>query len=142
MDNNLLDWIRNKLRKHDTQLSDIANQWLDWTPTLTWTTATPSGIATKARYKQIGKTIFFNVYITCTDGLGATGLSITLPIAPKTMFIYPSAYSIAGSISSQSSKTAYIRDNGTNNDVTFMYLATLTAGQNGVIRVQGFYEIA
>ncbi|MFA7079222.1 MAG: hypothetical protein WC147_12560, partial [Syntrophomonas sp.] len=60
-----------------------AGAWAAWTPTLTWTTATPTVTATVARSIQIGKTIFWTIKITGSDGKGATNLTISLPIAPK-----------------------------------------------------------
>lgn len=124
-----------------SQLSDIANQWLDWTPTLTWTTATPSTIVTKARYKQIGKTVLFNIKITATDGLGATGLNISLPIAPKNNGLTPMPINQVGVNGAFSVKVLKIRDDGVNNDLNYIFLGTLTTGQGAIIQIQGHYEV-
>jgi len=54
-----------------------------WAPNLTWATANPAAVTTVARYVQIGKTVFFSVDVRSADSNATTGLSFTLPIAPK-----------------------------------------------------------
>jgi hypothetical protein len=56
--------------------------WTMWSPSLTWSTGTPSGVSTIARYTQIGKVITFTIDITSTDSNGCTGLTVSLPVAP------------------------------------------------------------
>lgn len=56
--------------------------WNSWTPTLTYTTGTPSGsLTTKGHYSVYeGKNAdvcFFNIYTSATDGNSATALTIT-----------------------------------------------------------------
>lgn len=124
-----------------TQLNDISNQWQTWTPTLTWGTAIPISITAVARYKVIGKTVFFTIYVSATDGNGAVApLTATLPVIPKTNIVFPAItcrQSVGGTVSARS---GYVRDNGTNNDVT-VSLTTSTALSALLVYISGFYEI-
>lgn len=54
---------------------------LSWTPTLTWTTATPT-VSTVARAYLIDGICYFYFNTSGTDGAGATNLTITLPTRP------------------------------------------------------------
>jgi len=129
--------------KANAQLAQIASEWLAWVPTITWVTATPSDVVTVARYKQIGKVVFFNVLITATNGNGVTtGSEISLPILPKTNNVSPVCYGyqkVAGAISSRNS---FIRDDGVNNEIYLASWTTATAGSSLEIGVSGTYEIA
>jgi hypothetical protein len=59
--------------------------WAAWVPTLTWATATPASITCTAKWTQIGKTAFYNIYINSADSNAATGLEISnLPFTPDT----------------------------------------------------------
>jgi hypothetical protein len=40
-----------------------------------------------AVYTQVGKTVFVRVVLSCTNGSGASGLTVTLPVASKSPFI-------------------------------------------------------
>jgi hypothetical protein len=57
--------------------------WGTWTPTLVWGTATPGGLATIARYCQIGKTVYFDLFLSSADSNACSSLTATLPVAPK-----------------------------------------------------------
>jgi len=126
------------------ELAQIASEWLSWTPTLTWESAIPSGVVTLARYKFIGKTIFVSVNISATDGNNATGVSISLPqnYLPKTNNIQTVFNNQVVIGSGAASKLAYIRDDGSNNDIYFFYLGQLTDGEIAIIRGNAAYECA
>ncbi|MFB5283662.1 hypothetical protein [Peribacillus sp. Hz7] len=121
----------------------IETAWEDWTPILTWTTANPTGITTRARRKIAGKTVFFSIQISCTDGNGATGLKINVPsdMLPKQNNLLPPFYNtvITGS-STNVNRQVNLRDDF-NQDINFGYLGTATAGQVLKIYFQGFYEL-
>jgi hypothetical protein len=64
----------------------IIDNWIDFTPSITWNTATPNSITTYARYKQIGKTIFCKIKLLSSDGNGCDGFVLTPPITAKNIF--------------------------------------------------------
>lgn len=119
-----------------------ASAWSDWTPTLTWTTANPTTPTTIARYKLIGKTCFFAVQISSTDGNGATGLRFTLPATPKNIGANVPVNSQTLIGSSDSVRSAAVRANGTNNDCYFVYMGTATSASALGCYIAGQYEIA
>jgi hypothetical protein len=122
----------------------IETAWEDWIPTLTWTTTNPLSITTRARRKISGKTVFFSIYISSTDGNGTTGLNIGLPtdMKPKQNSLYTPFYNtvIIGS-STNVNRQVNLRDDATNQDINFGFLGTATAGQILKIYFQGFYEL-
>jgi hypothetical protein len=59
--------------------------WADWTPTVTWGGATPTITTQTYRWMRIGKTVFLNIAIVCSDGKGATSVNITLPSTARTL---------------------------------------------------------
>lgn len=119
----------------------ISSPWGTWTPSLNWGTGIPADAVTLAKYKQVGKTIFFSVKITSTDGNNASSLTVTLPVVPKTDNISPAVLfqNVVGG-GSNTNKNAYIRDNGTNNDIVAVALSA-TDGSAYEVRISGFYEI-
>ena len=53
--------------------------WSSWSPTLTWSTATPASASATAYYGRVGRMVFFQVEIYSADSNGTTGLEFTLP---------------------------------------------------------------
>lgn len=130
-----------KINKLNSQLSDMTNQWQDWTPTLTWSATIPVNVVTKAKYKQIGKTVFFTIKIDATDGTGTSTLAVSLPILPKINSIFPPiTFLQVINTTGYSIRYGFVRDNGTNNDIR-VYHSTLTAGQPFTFYISGFYEV-
>lgn len=121
------------------QLADIADAWTDWEPTLTWATADPTGVTTIARYKQVGKTVYYLVNIDATDGNGATQLTATLPIAPKANNINPNIGVVIKIDSTNDVQHGYVRDDGANDDL-WVGTGTLTELSAVQVRMSGFYE--
>lgn len=133
--------MRNKLKRHDTDLADMASEWKTWTPTISWGTATPDGVTTIAMYKKIGKTVFFNINITGTDGNGAsTPTTITAPITPRANNATPTFTFMMTVSSTNYVRYGYIRDNGVNNDL-YLFLQSAADGSSFAIRISGQYEI-
>lgn len=130
-----------KIIKGNKKLNDALNSWLTWAPILNWSTANPVSPTASGRYKQIGKTVFFNVNITSANGNGATGLSISPPIPPKNNGIKPpvTAHVIVGGTTAI--RGAQIRDDGSSSDINFLYMGTATAGQTLSVNISGTYEI-
>lgn len=120
------------------QLADIADAWTDWVPTLTWAMANPTGVTTIARYKQVGKTVYYLVKIDATDGNGAFQLGATLPIAPKANNINPNVGVVIKIDSTNEVQHGYVRDDGANND---LWVVTGTLTDAVQVRMSGFYEI-
>jgi hypothetical protein len=132
-----------KVNRISAELAEVKNQWQSWVPTLTWVTAIPVNITTIARYKVIGKTVFFKIKISVANGNGATGLTISLPIVPKTNDLKTYIYNVVAiNDVASSSKVVFLRDNGINNDLYYYYMGTATAGQSLQLNIEGVYEIA
>lgn len=119
----------------------LFSPWKDWTPSLTWSTATPETPTVKARYKKIGKTVFFKIKIDSTDGNGTTNVAISLPIVPKANNFMLYDYAMVGVGATGNIRYMQIRDNGTNNDVTFISIGTATDGQPLTMHLSGHYEV-
>ncbi len=119
-----------------------ATAWATWTPTLTWTTATPEGSpSTLARYCTIGKTVFFKFQYVATDGNGATNLNISLPVAPKDIGGHVNPIeSIQMVNTTYSDPHGYVRD--ALGALYFKSFAICTDGQAIDISCSGHYEIA
>lgn len=136
--------------------------WDSWTPTLTNLTI-GNGTVT-ARYKQIGKTVFYRLVITLgsTSSMG-TGPTFTLPVTPKTIggsgsgsikigdahyedngttsvegMVYMNAASPSSTVTLVSTNAAgtYIQGATVNSTSPF------TFGNGDEIRVTGFYEVS
>ena len=57
------------------------NAWVTYTPTLAAGTGTPTTTATQGRYKQIGKTVFAQFFVTVTTvGTAAGQMQVGLPV--------------------------------------------------------------
>lgn len=57
--------------------------WTSYTPTLSCDTGTLTTASSAAKYKQVGKVVFFNYSATITtNGTCATSLRLTLPVTP------------------------------------------------------------
>jgi hypothetical protein len=69
-------------KKYVDDATGGAAVWANYVPVLTWTTGTPSGITTVARYIKVGKVVTFSIDIISADSNGATNLVISLPEAP------------------------------------------------------------
>lgn len=137
----MLGFLRTKLKKLELSFGEISKPWQDYIPTLTWTTTTPTGIITKAKYRQIGKTLFYNISVYCTDMNGTTGVRISLPIVPKANNMIPSFVNVFNDNGSFAYKHWRVRDDGVNNDLQCVYLGTLVAGKYANISLQGQYEV-
>lgn len=61
------------------QGADNPIKWAEWTPTNTFTTATPTLSSAVYRYQVEEGLLHFEVDIATTDGAGATALTMTLP---------------------------------------------------------------
>ena len=65
----------------------LTDYWTDFTPTIAWNTATPTGVTTYCRYKQIGKTVHVKLKISCSNANGTDGFTdITLPLPIRKTF--------------------------------------------------------
>jgi hypothetical protein len=125
-----------------TVLNNLKTGWTAYNPTITWSTANPTGVSIKAKYKKIEKTISMQVQITATNGNGATNVLIPLPIAPKTQNVnlrFPSMVLVG---TNWTARPAQVRDDGTNNDVMYYYMGTATVGQYLELNMEFTYEIA
>jgi hypothetical protein len=129
---------------HKTEFDAKANtiEWTTWTPTLVWTTATPINATVIAKYIQIGKVVYFSLFIQSSNGNGTTNLTIGLPINPLANSMYPSVNSFQIVSSTKTNPIAAIDDGGVNNRIYFYNFATATAGNSLSIVCTGFYPVA
>lgn len=119
--------------------------WASWSPTLTWTTGTPASLTTVARYKKVGKTVFFTFHTTSADANGATQLTVTLPETPADInsYVACSGYQLQNTTYYDCRPYIDATDNTAGNRVlTFRSFQTATDAQTVTIAVSGFYEIA
>jgi phage minor structural protein len=120
----------------------INDNWASWTPTLTWTTATPASITTLAKYKCMGNICYFSIYITSSDGNGATNLTITLPVytEPDDSYVSFSAQQLVNT--TWANRIAYTNCSAADSYyIRFRDFATCTDGQTVSVIVSGFYEV-
>lgn len=123
----------------------IYQAWAAWTPTLSWTGADPSSITTSARWIQVSKIVYFNIYINSADSNACTGLTFTLPSTPSNTGCFPifSARQIYGAAgTTYASITFYGTQSGADNIARTNQFNTCTDGQRVQIMCQGFYEVA
>lgn len=118
----------------------VQNLWVDWTPTVAWTTGTPEGsVAQTARYTTIGNTCYFNYSYTATDGNDASALTITLPVTPKDNNAIIALQAQQKVNASWTNPLAYIDDDS--GGIAFRSLAACTNAQAVEVIVTGFYEV-
>lgn len=119
-------------------------EWQNWTPTLTWTTGTPTGavMTNIYRWMKIGKTVFIQFIFTASDSNGCTGLTFTVPIPTTSNATYQSlqcdvkyntstAWAKPICSTQPSSSMIYLIDN----------FPTVTDGQKVYVYITGYYEI-
>jgi len=140
-----MDLVGNRIEAIGQATSDMdavpqTKVWTTWTPTVTWTTGTPASISSVYRYCQIGKTVFFKIFMHSTDGNGATALTVTVPVTSKdnganTMFtglqLVDTTYSDPLPMLWENNSTIYFRG-----------FKTCTDAKTVQILVEGFYEVA
>lgn len=111
-----------------------------WTPTLTWTGATPTQQYGKYIFAVVGNTCFFEFFFQTSDGAGATNMTATPPIAPRNLGGYTMPCVGQARVSSTwTNPLAQINDTG--NVISFNSFPTFTSGQACQIIVTGHYEI-
>lgn len=121
----------------------IHQAWAAWSPTVVWAGATPASITTVARWTQIGKTVFFSIYINSTDSNACTGVTITLPSTPSNTGGYP--FVVARQMSNNATYNTvpfYISQTGAETRLITNQFVTCTDGQRVQIGMEGFYEVA
>lgn len=70
-------------------VANFGSTWAAWTPTITAQTGTYTSTSTVSRYMQIGKTVYFTIYLTVTTtGTASAATLATLPVAPKTNAVF------------------------------------------------------
>ena len=129
--------------KLDTTAGEPGGAWTTWTPTygasgsLTYTSVTTG----YAKYLQIGKTIFFNLYATgTTGGTASNSITFTLPVAAANLYNVFSGGVLPGSgvtvggfaFTDNSATVVFVRK----------YDSSNYALGGAAIRVSGTYEAA
>lgn len=121
-----------------------------WTPTLAWTTGTPTttggaAVSPVGEYIIKNGTCYFNFYVSWTDGNGATALTATLPVPPAEADVnipvacsqlVDTTYSIP--LAYVDTASAAVADR---QKLKFFGLSTATDAKAGHIRVSGFYPM-
>jgi hypothetical protein len=137
-----------------------ANQtvWTSWTPTLSWTLA---GSTNSSEYKQIGKTVYFNLSISSSGAVTVSGtFTFTLPVQPTMNgwvygnFNTPTGnYPISASFNTISTTATVYVPTATSTTAntalsslaltsSIIPLGTVTTSANRSINISGFYEVA
>lgn len=114
--------------------------WSAWTPTLVWTTGTPSGINTTARYVKIGKIVFFEFTIVSADSNGCSDLTISLPVSCVATSIYCNFPCYESNSVIWTNPLGYIDTD--NSLLKFRTFSTVLDGNGVRVEGQGFYEVA
>lgn len=124
--------------------SDSLATSLTWSPTLTFTTATPT-LSTSSYLAWVNNGIcYFTAYIATADGGGATALTITPPLRPNDInadipivayALVDTTYTdIQGYIDAKDATQA-------NRVIEFRNFATLTDDKTAAIWISGWYEV-
>lgn len=123
------------------------NAMTSWNPTLVWGVADPAAITKEAYYNRIGKTVFFNIWISSADSNATNSLTITLPSTPANLGAAHNvsisawqAYGVAGT--TYGNPLAYLLQSGAENRIRFLDFKTATDGQFVAVSLQGFYQEA
>jgi len=135
--------------------TDSSWAWTAWTPS--WTNFTlGNGTLTFAKYVQIGKTVYYKIYVTLGSTSSVTGqITFSLPITAKDSFSqYECAngncehgsgvyYSMGGVLLSATTIQLHIWGGSTYlNDVVISSTVPFTWASTDSFSVQGFYEAA
>lgn len=120
-------------------IAGYESAWTAWTPTVSASSGTFTTLGTvTARYKQIGKTVFFYITIPITtNGTAAGFVQATLPIAAANTTTQSAQGRDTGLTGKQLS--ARILQNTTTMQVTF-YDATYPGANGAAISMSGTYE--
>lgn len=132
--------------------------WNPWTPTTTWTLNT---LTNSSKYKQVGKTVYFNLRLISTGTITApTGFTFTLPSEPLSMghfygtFFYNTDYysiiallgpgtSVASVyVPTATSVTANTALKSVSLTSSTIPLGTDLTAKSRFITINGFYEVA
>lgn len=113
--------------------------WGTWTPTLTWATATPTGLTSSYRYMQIGKTVFYNFFVQATDSNATTGLTFTLPSTPNVLTVGDGVEASGTGYAVLTALMGYADTDGSWHTYNFV---TGIDNQGIIVRASGFYEVA
>jgi hypothetical protein len=141
-----------------TTLADNQTAWTAWTPTLSWTLA---GSTNSSEYKQIGKTVYFNLFIISSGTVTVSGtFTFTLPVQPTfgghvygNWQVASSNYPIVASfnpvnttatvsVPTATSVTANTALSSLALTSSIIPLGTITTAANRSINITGFYEVA
>lgn len=141
-----------------TTLAADQTGWTSWTPTTSWTL---NGLTNNSKYKQVGKTVYFNLNLVSSGTITAPiGFTFTLPSQPLAnghfygQFTYGgNVYSIMSIHNSVSTSASIFVPTATsltaNTPLKALSLTSSTVGlgtdltaQGRVITVSGFYEVA
>jgi hypothetical protein len=114
--------------------------YFPWTPTLTWTTATPAAQYSKYVFAIKGHTCFVKFWFQTANGAGATNLSISLPVTAFNMGGYSMPLPSFTVINSTfANPQAYLSDSLS--AIGFGAFPAFTNGQACQIVVSGNYQI-
>jgi hypothetical protein len=115
--------------------------YADWTPTLVWATATPSGVSTTARWVKIGNTVFWYFRTYSADSNATTGLTFTLPSTPGNHGSVQVAVSGSEIVNTTLySPRPYVTMSGAENRCQFWSFQTGVDAQAILVSASGFYE--
>jgi len=125
----------------------VYNAWTTWEPGYTWYggSGTPVISETDAQYYQTGKTVYFSTYFYTSDSLGATLVSVTLPITylstSPNVHAFSSIERYGSGYDTKTDPLAFVK-NSDATKILFYNAVAGTTGQGVDYTVTGFYRVA
>lgn len=118
---------------------EIDKSWVVYTPTITYATANPVTPTVVAKYKKLGSLCYTNIYISSTNGNGATNATISLPLAPVNNGL------TIPIVSQEKVNTTWSNPNGrivdSTSNITFVSFSTATTSQSFELLISCVYEV-
>lgn len=115
---------------------------LTWTPTLTWTTATPTATTVSVAY-MIDGIVYWYFSTSGTDGAGATALTVTMPTRPADLNYNQAAECYQLVDTTWSDPQGYVdmlNNTAANRLLEFQAMSTCTDDKAFSIVASGWYE--
>jgi len=124
----------------------IYQAWAAWSPMLVWSSTTPAGLTTVARWTQTGKIVSYVFSTTTADSDGRSLTTVTLPVAAANIAANIACASIETSGATGVTYTnplAYIKADGSGNNKEINFRASVvgTNGQVIAYEISGSYEV-
>jgi hypothetical protein len=117
--------------------------WAAWTPTMTYTAGTPTGVTTTARWTRAGKIVYWNFYTTGTsqNGFYLTIITFTLPVTPANIGMRTACTNWVVTTGASTPNYCYVLGDGADNKGHLEFVGNPSTNSVYTIRASGFYEV-